>query len=367
MPIAHLCFSQFARCSAAERAQREAAAIEMAGLLVAHGADVNESVAAEQTSPEPLSLLYGAIAHAGNEGLARWLLEQGADPNDNESLYHATEQEDGRLVRLLLQFGARVEGTNALHRAVNVGNVDALSALLAAGADPNAVVAWHPSGEPLNALTPLHTAAIVDAPRAVADALLAAGADPERRWLGRSAYATARIHGVTATAAALEERGYASELTGFDRLLADCAAGVAPKRALAPEDLSEEHGGLLIRVAGLPGRAGHLRALLAAGFPERAVDANGMTALHIALWEGIPENVQALLEREPDFDHVNAYGGDAVRTLLHGAEFAPKAHARDHVACAQRLIAAGAPIPSARSLAECRHAGLVAYYEAQLS
>ena len=45
------------------------------------------------------------------------LLEAGANPNDDESVYHATETADHACLRLLLDAGARVEGTNALAHA----------------------------------------------------------------------------------------------------------------------------------------------------------------------------------------------------------------------------------------------------------
>jgi len=363
MPIAHLCFSQYARLNPEERAMREQASLEVAELLVEHGANVNESVAAEPGSPHRLSMLYGALGHAGNLALARWLLEHGANPNDDESLYHATEREGAEAVRLLLRHGARIEGTNAILRAVHVGNVEALRVLVAAGGDPNAVVSDHPSGEPIDAMTPLQLAAMVDTPRDVVEVLLDGGADPELLWNGRSAYGTARIHGSRGVADLLEARGHGIRASGVDEVLASCAEGVAPASRLNVTDLSVEDRRLLIRVAGRPGRGAHLRALLAAGLSPGETDEMGMTALHMALWEGIAANVAVLLEQAPDFGHVNAYGGDAVHTLLHGAEFCPAAGGREHVACAALLVEAGAPLPDDRSLAECGHPDVVAFYE----
>jgi hypothetical protein len=43
------------------------------------------------------------------------LLDAGADPNDNESLYHSTENPDLTCMQLLLQGGARVEDHPALN------------------------------------------------------------------------------------------------------------------------------------------------------------------------------------------------------------------------------------------------------------
>lgn len=81
-----------------------------AGMLVAAGADVNDGIPAEPGSPHRLSALYFALGHAGNVVLARWLLEHGADPDDGESLYHATELGHRAGLALLLKHGARPGG-----------------------------------------------------------------------------------------------------------------------------------------------------------------------------------------------------------------------------------------------------------------
>ena len=85
-PILHLAFSQHLQA----QPELEADMLVIAELLSAHGADVNDSFMFDG-STDPLSALYGALGHAGNLPLARWLLDHGAEPNDNESLYHATE------------------------------------------------------------------------------------------------------------------------------------------------------------------------------------------------------------------------------------------------------------------------------------
>ncbi|MEO0930442.1 MAG: hypothetical protein AAFY14_07295, partial [Pseudomonadota bacterium] len=86
-PILHLAFSKMLQIWP----EREADMLAIAELLLAHGADVNDGFPHEPGSDHKLSALYGAIGHANNMALGRWLLERGADPNDNESLYHATE------------------------------------------------------------------------------------------------------------------------------------------------------------------------------------------------------------------------------------------------------------------------------------
>jgi ankyrin repeat protein len=65
------------------------------------------------------------------------LLEAGADPDDNESLYHSAEAESPECVRLLLEHGAETRGTNALPRALDFDRIEPVRMLLEAGADPN--------------------------------------------------------------------------------------------------------------------------------------------------------------------------------------------------------------------------------------
>ena len=83
--------------------------VESARLLLAAGASVSD------TAPDGNSVLIVAI-YSGHGVLARWLLEQGANPN------------------------TAVVGYTALHAAVMTGNLDVVKALLAHGARPNAQV-----------------------------------------------------------------------------------------------------------------------------------------------------------------------------------------------------------------------------------
>src|SRR5205807_4346123 len=79
-PLLYVCFS-------ATRGDM----VETARVLLRHGADPNASFTPEECRDNPLSCLYGATGMNNNPALGRVLLEAGADPNDNESLYHSTE------------------------------------------------------------------------------------------------------------------------------------------------------------------------------------------------------------------------------------------------------------------------------------
>jgi uncharacterized protein len=93
------------------------------------------------------ALLFAA--RSGDVPSARWLLEAGADPNDRLSdgtsvLTHAAYSGNPGVAMLLLEKGADPNdaaiGFTALHAAVLRSELDLVKALLARGADPDAVV-----------------------------------------------------------------------------------------------------------------------------------------------------------------------------------------------------------------------------------
>jgi len=87
-----------------------------------------------------------------------------------------------------------------------------------------------------------------------------------------------------------------------------------------------------------------------------------LTALHLAGWEGLADRVAYLLTLDPDLTHGNVYGGDALSATIHSSEFCPKAHKRDHVACARLLFEAGASLrPGAAS--GCGNEEMAAFLE----
>jgi ankyrin repeat protein len=337
-PILHLAFSKYIHMAPALRANM----LEIAALLVAHGADVNDGDPLESGSAHRLSALYGALGHANNMPLAQWLLEHGANPNDNESLYHATELGHHDGLRLLIKHGVSTRGTNALTRALDFNDATAVRLLLEHGADPNEVVTGHPSGEPIDAVPALHQAARRWCSPEIADLLLDHGADALAAWHGHTPYATARIFGNEALADALAGRGAATILSATESVLAECASGGAPSHRLDPRELNAEDELLIARLISRPVPLNHIKALVAAGIDPDKPNEMGVTPLHTAGWEGLPERMAYLLTLNPSLTHRNAYGGDALGTTLHGAEFGPRAGKGDHIACARLLLEAGA-------------------------
>ncbi len=338
-PILHLAFSRHWR-SSADLSQR---AIDVAELLVAAGADVNDSYPSEPGSEHRLSALYGALGHAGHLPLAAWLLDHRADPNDNESLYHATELGHLDGVRLLMRHGVETRGTNALARMLDFDNLEGAELLLDYGADPNEAVLDHPSGQPVSTIPALHQAARRGRDGAFAALLLRHGAEPDARWQGHTAYGLARIYGNETFAEALAQAGHASELSATEAVLAACATGEAPDgRPLASLPLDEEERLVLTRIILWQDRLAHARALVAAGIDPDTAEEMDMPPLHLAGWAGLPDHVAWLLTLKPDLTHVNAYGGDLVGTIAHGSENRLDVAERDHVACARLALEAGA-------------------------
>jgi ankyrin repeat protein len=339
--MCHLAFSRFHQI-APERAGQ---AVEMAALLAAHGGDVNESFRYGE-GEHALSALYGAIGHARHLGLARWLLDHGADPNDGESLYHATEFGSPEAVALLLAHGARTAGTNALPRALDFGDIAVVRLLLEAGADPNEGVAPHPSGEPSFVIPALHQAARRMAPPGIAELLLDHGADPQAKALGHTPYALARVHGNRAMADLLEARGAAPPLSDVEAQLARAAEDSAePRDWIDMAALTPELGRLLCRLVGREGALPHMRRLVAMGFDPNITDEMDLPPVHLAGWEGLPEVMRFFLECRPDLSHVNGFGGSLLSTILHGSENCPQRATRDHIACARMALEHGVALP----------------------
>ena len=112
-----------------------------------------------------LSALYGAAGVAHEPRMTALLLEAGANPDDDESVYHATETSDHTCLRLLLDAGARVEGTNALAHALDTEDPAKVRLLLEHDAGPR--------GRAL--------AAVGDLPRALAGGRAAARRARRRR------------------------------------------------------------------------------------------------------------------------------------------------------------------------------------------
>lgn len=321
--------------------EREAEMLAIADLLLSHGADVNHA-------HDGLSTLYFALGHANNMALSEWLLDQGAAPNDGESLYHATELGHHGGLRLLLAHGADPKGTNALLRAMDFHDVDAVRMLLDAGARADDFNPEEVGEEAPWTIPALHQAARRMSPPEMVTLLLDNGADPRRIHDGVTPYAYARIFGNRALAQQLEAAGHATPLSETEALLAEVADGTVPEgRYIDPARIPPAARNIIGEILHLPGKLPHVQRLAAVGVEYDRPDASGVTPVQAAGWSGLPDVMAALLRLKPDLGHINGYGGNLFSTILHGSENNPERAGRDYIGCLRLALEHGVALPRA--------------------
>lgn len=341
-PMAHLCFSTWHQT----HPEFSDDMMAIAKLLVAHGADVNDSIPVAPDNDHQLSVLYGALGHANNMRLAKWLLENGADPNDGESLYHATELGHHEGIDMLIAHGVDPRGTNALLRAMDFDDHVAVRKLIAAGGDVNEFAAEEVGGELPWVLPALHQAARRMCGPQMIDVLMEAGADPSLRYNGMTSYGYARVFGNRDLAKAIEKCGKAPELTPEEILLAKAADGVDTNgqfvdTALLPQTYRE----MLCTLLAMPDKLPHVKQLVALGLEWDRPNREGLTPVQLAGWEGLPEVMDYFLKLKPDLGHINDYGGTLLSTIIHGSENCPNRKERDYIACLDLALTEGVALP----------------------
>jgi ankyrin repeat protein len=203
-------------------------------------------------------------------------------------------------------------------------DVEAVQMLLEAGALADAFDGRPVGGEQPSVIPALHQAARRMCSAEMIDTLLAAGADPDSRFEGCSAYGYARVFGNRALAEAIEARGGSVALTAEEALLAKAADGLETAgQRIAPETLPQPYQDIIRTILHLPGKLDHVRRLVALGLDPDRADGEGLTPVQVAGWEGLTDVMAYLLELNPDLDHINTYGGTLLSTILHGSENCP--------------------------------------------
>ena len=313
--LTHLCFSKYLRLDPA----RSDAFLRAARALLDAGASASTGFfdAGHQPAPEWESVLYGAAGVAHHGELTRLLLERGADPNDEEAVYHSPETYDNRAMHLLVETGRLTDENLALMliRKHDWHDYDGVKWLLERGIDVNRKRdRWR---------RPLHHAISRDNAAPLVELLLDRGADPMLPEDGESAAALAARHGRGDLLDAFERRGLPVELKGVERLIAACARNDADAvRDIARGEthfvpaLVAEGADRLAQFAGIGNTEG-VRHLLDLGVPVAALYDNGTTyfgiprgstALHTAAWFLRHATVTLLLARGAPVDAKDGAG-----------------------------------------------------------
>jgi hypothetical protein len=304
--LTHLCFSRYLRLDRG----RAAAFVRAAKALLGAGASARTGFweMDHQPKQEWESVLYGAAGVAHHPELTRLLLERGADPNDEETPYHAPETYDNGALKVLVESGKMNEESLAtmLLRKADWHDVEGMKYLLEHGADPNRMTRWHH--------TALQHALRRDNGMENIEMLLEHGADPllKNRLDGKTGIAMAARRGRGDVLEAFERRRITMEFEGVERLIASCARNNGKSvRAIAAHEprlvreLLAEGGTLLAEFAGVGNTEG-VRQLLDLGVNVAALYEKGdayfdiapkSTALHVAAWCAWPSTVALLIER----------------------------------------------------------------------
>jgi ankyrin repeat protein len=301
-PLLYVCHSRWHRIDPA----RAAGMTEIARMLLDAGASPDTGNGRPARTGRYRSALYGAAGIANNPAITELLLDRGANPNDDESLYHSVYHRDHACLRLLLAHGARVNGANALAAATGAGDVEAVRLLVEAGGDPGRPpTAPAPAGHLADrSINPLVAAAVNDT-AAVVEVLLAAGADPDAATrTGISPVRQAVRRGALDVAEVLLRHGAHDDTTAIDHFLGTCVRAdraAATNQAELVGQLSEVDLATFVQAAGRSG-VDAVELMLDLGFPVDARDEDGQTALHEAAYAGQVDVARLLLDRGAELD-----------------------------------------------------------------
>lgn len=346
-PLLYACFSWFLKH---DEARKPGIRAVVARLLQA-GADPNTAYwYPDENSSEKFALpvLYGVAGVAHDIELTRLLLDAGAEVNDGETCYHASEEPGCRCLAVVFEREVNEDSLRgALFRKLDFEDVPGLRLILERGADPN--FRWESGSN-----TPLHHAVIRGRSAETMQCLLEAGANPNlTNDDGDTPYVLARRLGRTDLADLLVAHGADETLSPLDEIIAGCAEGKRPTDLEQARHLAQgatpAQQNILQELAGAGNVAG-VDALLDCGFAVDGMDTPDEegrvlpTPLHVACWAGRAAVVELLLKRgsKPDLTekwHQALPLGWVCYGSVHGKASEPEEYAR----CARLLLENGSP------------------------
>ncbi|MDP9178269.1 MAG: ankyrin repeat domain-containing protein [Gemmatimonadota bacterium] len=312
-PLVYLCLSRYLRLDKT----RSDAFMAAATALLDSGADPDSGFWTKGEHAELETALYGAAGVAHHAPLTELLLERGANPNDEEAVYHSPETYDNAPMKLLVQTGKLTDENLALMliRKHDWHDYDGAKFLLEYGVDPNI--------ERRRGWRAMNHAVARDNRIEIIELLLDHGADPTVSHHGQSAIAMAARRGRGDLLVLFERRGIPIELSGGDRLMAACARNdlkaIQSITEIEPElvdELGANGGRALAEFAG-NGNTDGVRHLLDLGVKAdaRFIDGDGYwevapnsTALHVAAWRAQHAVVRLLLDRGAPVDAPDGKG-----------------------------------------------------------
>jgi ankyrin repeat protein len=312
--LTYLCFSMLLR----ESPRDSTGFTDTARILLDAGADPNTGWWEDSHHPHPEwePVLYGAAGLAHHAPLTKLLIERGADPNDNEVVYHTPEDYDNEAMKVLLDSGLLTPENKSmmLVRKHDWHDVAGVKMLLATGMDVN--VNCNPGKLPL-----LH-AVLRDNSEEIIRLLLDHGADPTLAYAGHTPYQLAARRGRGDLLALFEKNGFHFSFNGTDKLVAACAVGdgqlinkIKTDEMHLVSGVVAQGGTLLAEFAGTGNAEGVLH-LLDLGIPVTALYMGDAyfgippksMALHVACWRAQHNVVRVLIEREAPLNITDGHG-----------------------------------------------------------
>ena len=326
--LTHLCFSRYLRLDQ----QRSEAFLHTAQTLIAAGASARTGwyEMIDHPNPRPTfeSAIYGAAAIARHPGLTQLLLDNGADPNDEETPYHVPEGYDNTVLRILLNSGKlSPESLNTiLLRKCDWHDEHGIALALEHGANPNQITRW--------GFTALHQSLRRDNGLIIIELLLNHGADPTIPTRdGISAIQIAAHRGRKDALDLFQQRNVALPqlLSPLDQLITACAQNneaiiltLTQTHPNLTNELLAQGGTLLAQFAGNNNAKG-LARLLDLGVSPASLYIHGdgyfniprnSTALHVAAWRAQPAAVQLLIDSGAPINVLDGNGHTALQRAI---------------------------------------------------